>query len=87
MRASDFSLIPLDKPSSFWYNTRMENDSNLAWLIADNINECTEEERSAFFYSLLGRAVVQAPDILIRTAKQQTKELTKKLTKPLDETA
>ena len=65
----------------------MENDSNLAWLIADNIHKCTEDERSGFFYSLLGIVEVQAPEILIRTAKHQTKELTKKLTKPLDETA
>ena len=87
MRASDFSLIPLDKPSSFWYNTRMENDSNLAWLIADNIHKFNEDEMSTFFYSLLGIVEVQAPELLIRAAKQQSKELTKKLTKPLDETA
>ena len=65
----------------------MENDSNLAWLIADNIYKCTEDERSAFFCSLLGIVEVRAPEILIRAAKHQTKELTKKLTKPLDETA
>ena len=65
----------------------MENDSNLAWLIADNIHKCTEDERSGFFYSLLGIVEVQAPELLIRAAKQQSKELTKKLTKPLDETA
>jgi hypothetical protein len=65
----------------------MENDSNLAWLIADNIHKFNEDEMSTFFYSLLGIVEVQAPELLIRAAKQQTKELTKKLTKPLDETA
>ena len=64
----------------------MENDRNLAWLIVDNIRKCNEEERIAFFYSVLGIVDVRAPEIIIRAAKRQPKELAKKLTKPLDET-